>query len=547
VTPVRLAGTSARSEAAASSANKVLSRRPTFAPSIRSQSAALFVLLAITISSLLATITIAVRSSDDLAREQAALQTWRYESAHADALALAITTDVGLWNDALLTSDSSETQRLEKNLVVESDSISSVIAGIAVLQLPSDADVIRLSYAAAALTLTSFAATFVAAGVHSDAATQGVIAAARSGWTDTTKTLDPFINAELVDNATLVTASTTYIFRVVAVGGVLILIVLLLLVWLQFRLTLRPISRLARIAVQLASGQAATIQATKRNDEIGKLTGALVAWQETLTGDLYQLRAKVAASATTLSVAAQELASATFEQTTAATATSASMEVLAHSAAALAETVDRVGSQAAEAQTNLQLAQTDLRASGDRTVALAGRVNEIEGILELINDIADQTNLLALNAAIEAARAGDAGRGFAVVADEVRRLAERSKSAAAQIAKLVEGAQAQSSETIMALEKGVKQMERGLSMMKTMADLGAEVQLSTQQQRSAADQVMEAIGTIAEGSRSVAATAVELANAASSQGDLAADLVRPDRMLNEERELEPPLKLRRRA
>src|SRR4030081_436332 len=160
-----------------------------------------------------------------------------------------------------------------------------------------------------------------------------------------------------------------------------------------------------------------------------------------------------------------QLAAATQEQTTAATATSASMEEVARTSASIADTVDRVAIQAGEAQTNLELAQTDLKASGDRTLALAGRVNEIERILELINDISDQTNLLALNAAIEAARAGDAGRGFAVVADEVRRLAERSKGAAGQIAKLVEGAQAQSSETVMALEKGVKQMERGLAMM----------------------------------------------------------------------------------
>jgi methyl-accepting chemotaxis protein len=200
------------------------------------------------------------------------------------------------------------------------------------------------------------------------------------------------------------------------------------------------------------------------------------------------------------------------------------MDELALSSGSIADTIDRVAVQAGEARSNLELAQTDLRASGDRTLALVGRINEIEGNLALLNDIADQTNLLALNAAIEAARAGDLGRGFAVVADEVRRLAERSKGAAAQIAKLVEGIQGQSSETVMALEKGVKQMERGLAMMQAMTEVSGQVRVATQQQRSSTEQVVRAIEHIAEGSRSVAATSQEIASAAAKQSDLAAEL-----------------------
>ncbi|MFJ6211518.1 methyl-accepting chemotaxis protein [Lysinibacillus sp. NPDC092081] len=60
---------------------------------------------------------------------------------------------------------------------------------------------------------------------------------------------------------------------------------------------------------------------------------------------------------------------------------------------------------------------------------LQKRVNDIENVVTLINQIADQTNLLALNASIEAARAGEHGKGFAVVAQEVRKLAEGTVSA----------------------------------------------------------------------------------------------------------------------
>jgi methyl-accepting chemotaxis protein len=288
--------------------------------------------------------------------------------------------------------------------------------------------------------------------------------------------------------------------------------------------TTRPIVALSRAAASVEGGDLTARVNLKGGGEVSRLGETFNAMIERLSGVFFRLRGEVTDAAAQLSAAAEQLASATLEQTTAATATSASMEEVARSSASIADTVDRVAVQAGEAQTNLELAQTDLKASGDRTLALAGRVNEIEGILELINDIADQTNLLALNAAIEAARAGDAGRGFAVVADEVRRLAERSKAAAAQIAKLVEGAQAQSSETVMALEKGVKQMERGLTMMRAITEVSGQVQLASQQQRTSTQEVVLAIEHIAEGSRSVAATAQEIASAAARQGELAAEL-----------------------
>ncbi len=307
----------------------------------------------------------------------------------------------------------------------------------------------------------------------------------------------------------------------ILLGGTLLLIGFAILLT---RLAIRPLAALSHAAASVEAGDLSVRVDLKGGAELRRLSTTFNGMVERLGLVLARLRGEVADSAARLSVVAEELASATLEQTTAATTTSATMEVLARSSASIADTIDRVAIQAGETRSSLELAQADLRASGDRTLALAGRVNEIEGILDLINDIADQTNLLALNAAIEAARAGDAGRGFAVVADEVRRLAERSKAAAAQIGKLVEGAQAQSSETVMALEKGVKQMAQGLVMMQAVAELSGNVQLGTQEQRNSTEQVVRAIEHIAEGSRSVATTAQEIAAAAARQGLLAADL-----------------------
>jgi methyl-accepting chemotaxis protein len=60
--------------------------------------------------------------------------------------------------------------------------------------------------------------------------------------------------------------------------------------------------------------------------------------------------------------------------------------------------------------------------------------------------------------------------------------------------------------------------------MQAMAELSGQVQLATQQQRASTDEVVAAIEHIAEGCRSVATTAQEIAEAAASQGRLAADL-----------------------
>jgi methyl-accepting chemotaxis protein len=305
---------------------------------------------------------------------------------------------------------------------------------------------------------------------------------------------------------------------------VLATVLLIAITGVVARLSIHPVIALSRAAGRVTAGDLSVRVLPGGSGEVRLLGQTFNAMLERLAGMRFRLRGEVAESSASLAEAAEQLAAATLEQTTAADQTSSNMDELSRGSISIADTAATVAAQAGDVRGKIAQAQGELRVAGEIVAALAGRVGEIEGILSLIEDIADQTNLLALNAAIEAARAGETGRGFAVVADEVRRLAERSKTAAAQIATLVQAAQVQSQAVVMAVETRARQLELWLSIVGTMAEASGQVQLATEQQRSTVALAVLAIGDIAESSRLVAATAQGIALAASRQGELAADL-----------------------
>ena len=288
-----------------------------------------------------------------------------------------------------------------------------------------------------------------------------------------------------------------------------------------------PLLTLTKAARDAALGRLDVRVEPKGSKELRLLAtsqNTMLANCEQLVGQLTTAGVEVNSAASELSASSDELAATTTQQSAAVTQASATTEELARASSAIADTVDEVAAQTAETRDNLERAKADIELSSERTLALAGRVQDIGELLTLINDIADQTNLLALNAAIEAARAGEEGRGFAVVAEEVRRLAERSKGSAGDIAIIVDGVREETNATVMAMEKGAKQMQAGLLLLERVTDAAGQVRLTTQQQRSATSQVVETMEQLTDASRQVSATAQQIAAAAGNLADLAGNL-----------------------
>src|SRR5437773_6988947 len=158
----------------------------------------------------------------------------------------------------------------------------------------------------------------------------------------------------------------------------------------------------------------------------------------------------------------------------------------------------------------MQRIRASVQATAKKIKSLGDRSLEISEIINVINDITEQTNLLALNAAIEAARAGEAGRGFGVVADEVRKLAEHSRAATKDIAALIKAIQAETSEAMVVMEAGTKEVEVGArladqagraleaisNVVRQSAELVQEISLASKQQVRGTEGVANAMQII---------------------------------------------------
>ncbi len=256
------------------------------------------------------------------------------------------------------------------------------------------------------------------------------------------------------------------------------------------------------------------------NDLIGKLFKGFnltVQNLRTMTNQIKDAIEATASASTQISSSAEQMAAGAQEQSSQTAEVASAMEEmtstivetnkntnLAAEAVSDSGTLAQEGGKAVEDTIHGMENIAEVVVSAASTVKKLGEDSEKIGeIINVINEIADQTNLLALNAAIEAARAGEQGRGFAVVADEVRKLAERTTGATKEIAEMITKLQEGTTETVISIEKGVHEVERGKEIAERSGKSMNEIVISS-------TRAMDLVTQVATASEEQSATSEEV-------------------------------------
>ncbi|WP_458413687.1 methyl-accepting chemotaxis protein [Schinkia sp. CFF1] len=314
------------------------------------------------------------------------------------------------------------------------------------------------------------------------------------------------------------------------------------------RMISKPVKNMAVIAEKIAGGDLTQDDIeVKTKDEIADLAHAF----NDMTQNLREVIQQLTASAEQVASASQEL-EATSEQATVATEHIAStIQEVANGSEIQVESTGQSATAMEEVSVGIQrIAEfslairdsahdaTTLSEQGNQFIQNAiAQMDEIEQetqntmvaikqlttlsleigtIIETITNIADQTNLLALNAAIEAARAGEHGKGFTVVAEEVRKLAEQSRSSAAQIVELINEVQKGAEAANEEMEKSTNEVVVGKKVIHQTGE-------SFQKIMHAVEGVNQQIQEISATSEQLSANTEEVAASVEQLAEIAKD------------------------
>lgn len=202
------------------------------------------------------------------------------------------------------------------------------------------------------------------------------------------------------------------------------------------------------------------------------------------------------------------------EQYAAVTESSAAVEEMSASLQNVADITRRKTESSQRLRETVRLGGDRLENTREVIADINSRIDEISGLVEIIQGIASQTNLLSMNAAIEAAHAGEAGKGFAVVADEIRKLAEDSSDNSASISQIINTIVEKIRNASQASESTGEAFESIDNEVREVADSFQEIAASAEELSSGSEEIRSSMNMLKENSSKVKENSEESKRAA---------------------------------
>lgn len=302
-------------------------------------------------------------------------------------------------------------------------------------------------------------------------------------------------------------------------------------------------------------GELSRWNATTEDPLLGPLLdgfGKVIDTLRTFVREINEAALRLSSSANEVLAASTQHESSSTEQAAAIHETTATMEELKHASAQIAENAGSVARVAEETLGSarsgrgaiaefiqaMQQIRADSAAVADSIAKLSKRVERIGTVVEVIDEIADRSDLLALNAALEGSRAGEAGKGFSIVAAEMRRLAENVMDSTKEIKNLITEIREATAAAGGAAEASQKATEQGerlgsvaaqavegiLAGVQETSDAARVINLATQQQRTATEQVVASMAEIEDVTRQTTQASKQATGAAAELTQLAGRL-----------------------
>jgi methyl-accepting chemotaxis protein len=303
------------------------------------------------------------------------------------------------------------------------------------------------------------------------------------------------------------------------------------------------------------SGDLTTWSTTTADPQLGPLLegfGKVIETLRTFVSEINEAALRLSSSASQVLAASTQHETSSTQQAAAIHETTATMEELKHASAQIAENAGAVARVAEETLgaaragrgaigefiQAMQQIRSDGVAVAESIAKLTKRVERIGTVVEVIDEIADRSDLLALNAALEGSRAGEAGKGFSIVAAEMRRLAENVLESTKEIKNLITeireatvAAAGAADASKVATESGEKlgavaahSVEGILAGVQETSDAARVINLATQQQRTATEQVVASMAEIEDVTRQTTQASKQATGAASELTGLAGRL-----------------------